>query len=79
MNDMDPEWAAHCAETHVDHPTRQEEYIDQMDMKEIWYFFGDISGAAQSALIQAIRDQDELEIGSVFMQALREYAEINTE
>lgn len=66
-------------EAEQDRAITQEEFINQMTMADIWYFFGDISGAAQSALIKAIRDQDEHEVGAIFMQALREYAEVNTE
>ena len=66
---------AHYADCERDRAlSKAEEYMHNMDMADVWEFFGDLGGRHQSELLQAIRDEDESEVGAVFMEALREHA-----
>lgn len=73
--DYSEEDLAHYADTErVRALTKAEEYMQNMDMEDIWEFFSDLGGKYQSALLEAIRLEDDMEAGSVFMEALREHA-----
>lgn len=75
LSEITDEDLAHYAATEaVRALSKAEEYMHNMDMESVWEFFGDLDGKYQTQLMEAIRDEDEHELGSVFMEALREHA-----
>lgn len=73
MNDIDPDWAAHCAETERDMVlSKAEEFIYHMDRDDMHEFFEGLYVSTE--LMQAKNEFDEHEFGAVIFDALREHA-----
>jgi len=73
--DISDEDLDHYADTERDRAlSKAEAYMHNMTIDDVWEFFGDLDGKYQSELMQAIRDEDDFEVGSVFMEALRKHA-----
>lgn len=50
-----------------------DDQIQDITMPEIWEAIGDLSGKNMAKLVEAVRLQDSLEVGSVVLDVIEEY------